>query len=336
MSIYIMSNIEISKKKIKPLKEKIIINIDIPKFSDYSTFKSKKYKIPDLKHICKFYKQKISGTKQQLIDVIYKFLYLSYNAQIIQRVWKKYCIKVYNKLHGPARKNRSICVNETDFFTMDPISEISDSQFFSYKDIDNMIYGFDILSLYNLLLKNGKNSTNPYNRNIIKNNIKNNIKKLIKFANFINEKIDIDIININTLDQKTIIELRVKSLFQEIDNLGNYTNPQWFLSLHQLSIAKFIKELYDIWDYRLNLSQNIKIEICPPNGNPFQGINLYELTSLSFEVLQSIAINCMESLITTGINIERKYLGSTYVLSAITLVNTEAAQALPWLYLSVL
>ena len=321
-------------KNLKPMKEKDMLIQ--PKINEYATFKSKKYSLADLKLICKHYKQKSSGTKEQLVEVIYKFLHGSYNAEIIQRTWKKYCVKVYNKLHGPARKNRKLCVNETDFFTMDPISEISYRQFFSFKDTDDMIYGFDLLSLHNLIVKSGKTTTNPYNRNIIKTNIKNDIKKLIKFGSFINEKLDIDIEDVNTnLDPKKVMELRIKSLFQEIDSLGNYTNSEWFSSLDRVGIIRFIRELYDIWEYRAHLSPVIKMEICPPTGNPFFGLNMMELPLLAIEVLQLISVNFMENIIKNGINRESKCLGCNYVLCAITLVNPQAAQALPWLYYSV-
>jgi len=323
---------EIKDKTLKKPKEALIQ----PKYSDYLTFKSKKYSLADLKQICKHYKQKISGTKEQLMEVIYIFLHGSYHAQIIQRAWKKYCVKVYNNLHGPARKNRKLCVNETEFFTMDPISEISYSQFFSYKDTDEMIYGFDILSLHNLIVKSGKTTTNPYNRNIIKTNIKNDIKKIIKFGKFINEKLDIDIEDENNyLDPKKKFELRIKSLFQEIDSLGNYSNPEWFTSLDRVGIIRFMRELYDIWEYRAHLLPVIKMEICPPTGNPFTGINMGDLPLLPIEILQLISVNCIETIITSGINRESKCLGCNYVLCAITLVNPQAALALPWLYYSV-
>lgn len=321
-------------KTLKPIKEKEMLIQ--PKINEYATFKSKKYSLADLKLICKHYKQKSSGTKEQLVEVIYKFLHGSYNAEIIQRNWKKYCVKIYNNLHGPARKNRKLCVNETEFFTMDPISEISYTQFFSFKDTDDMIYGFDILSLHNLIVKNGKTTTNPYNRNIIKNNIKNNIKKLIKFGSFINEKLDIDIEDVNeNLDPKKIMELRIKSLFQEIDSLGNYTNSEWFSSLDRVGMIRFVRELYDIWEYRAHLSPAVKMEICPPTGNPFLELNMMEIPLLPVEVLQLISVNFMENIIKNGINRESKCLGCNYVLCAITLVNPQAAQALPWLYYSV-
>jgi hypothetical protein len=43
----------------------------------------------------------------------------------------------------------------------------------------------------------------------------------------------------------------------------------------------------------------------------------------------------MEELITKGINNDSKSLGSYYILSALTLVNQSAAEALPWLFDSV-
>jgi hypothetical protein len=61
----------IINKTLKNNKEEdVLIN---PKYSDYDTFKSKKYKLLDLKRICKHYKQKSSGTKEQLVEVIYNF-----------------------------------------------------------------------------------------------------------------------------------------------------------------------------------------------------------------------------------------------------------------------
>ena len=44
----------------------------------------------------------------------------------------------------------------------------------------------------------------------------------------------------------------------------------------------------------------------------------------------------MESLVSNGNSNENKSLGAFYVLSALTLVNNDAAESLPWLYQSVM
>ena len=46
-------------------------------------------------------------------------------------------------------------------------------------------------------------------------------------------------------------------------------------------------------------------------------------------------MNCMERMVYNGINNSSKNLGALYILSALTLVNQEAALSLPWLYESV-
>ena len=43
----------------------------------------------------------------------------------------------------------------------------------------------------------------------------------------------------------------------------------------------------------------------------------------------------MECMISRGINNASKSLGANYILCALTLVNTDAAENLPWLYQSV-
>ena len=43
----------------------------------------------------------------------------------------------------------------------------------------------------------------------------------------------------------------------------------------------------------------------------------------------------MENMIFNGINESAKSLGCFYVLASLTLVNHQAAQAMPWLYESV-
>ena len=120
-----------------------------------------------------------------------------------------------------------------------------------------------------------------------------------------------------------------------MDSLGNYTNYEWFSQLEKPSLVKFIKEIYDIWDYRANLDFSVKENICPPYGTPFLGINMLNLSSNDIEIIKLFAIRIMEQLIKTGINRESRCLGSNYVLCALTLVNPLAAEALPWLYYSV-
>ena len=117
--------------------------------------------------------------------------------------------------------------------------------------------------------------------------------------------------------------------------MGNYTDAKWFNSLNRAGLIRYMRELIDIWAYRAQLSIVIKREICPPNGDPFRFLNIHSINSLSYEALKETILNIIEIFIKRGINNESKILGSNYVLCALTLVNTDAALSLPWLYQSV-
>jgi hypothetical protein len=77
---------------------------------------------------------------------------------------------------------------------MDELKILPFYQFFSFKDEDGFIYGFDIISLYNLIIKSRKNGENnvknPYNRTVIPVYIYRNISTLIRLSKILNLPID--------------------------------------------------------------------------------------------------------------------------------------------------
>jgi len=341
-----------AKRSVKKRTETDSVII-IPTSDNYNAFLSHKFNSIQLKSICRHYKLPVSGTKQVLTNTIYKHLYFSHYAIRIQRQWRKSYMKLYAKLHGPARFKRNMCVNETDFFTMDAVKDIPFNQFFSYLDTkDNMIYGFDIMSLYNLIEKNVEKNAyhndntevlNPYTRNPFSAKVKKDFQSLLFFADVLNDDIQLDmnetedtkvILTATTTTNGYTIEQRAFNLFQDIDSLGNYTNPVWFMELRRHQILIYLKEFHDIWSYRAQLSEQIKNEICP-QGNPFSAIHIGELALIPFRELQNTILTLMETMVRGGVNQNSRYLGSTYVLCALTLVNNTAAEALPWLYDSV-
>ena len=308
----------------------------IPIYNEAELFISNNYRVTFLKKICKFYKIKVSGNKPILIARIYNHLILSKSAIIIQKNIRKKLRFQYNELFGPALFKRHLCKNDTDFFTLDNIKLLNYNEFISYEDNSGNIWGFNIKSLYNLFIKNKQETISPYTRDKISFIVFTNIKKIVRLSNIFKYKIDFSLNEKRELiSQKKKIDFRCLELFQHIDQLGNYTDCQWFLSLSKLNLIKFIRELIDIWEYRASLSDTIKKEICYPIGTPFRHINVSTLHELSFLSLQKTSLTIIEELIKTGINTNSSILGASYVLCAFTLVNNDAASALPWLYQSV-
>ena len=220
---------------------------------------------------------------------------------------------------------------------MDNINDIKFPQFYSYKDKDNKIYGFDVISLYNLILKEGVNATNPYNRSPFPSEFFKILKKHISQSkkSFILYPINIDIpSSLNDLSDDKIFELKVLDLFQYINSLGNYADQKWLLNMNRSNSIIFIRELYDVWNYRLQIDNDVKLNICPPHGNPFLGLNMHELYNYSNTSLKKFMILIIERLSRSSPNIEYNSLGAFYVLGTITLINSEARNSLPWLYQS--
>jgi hypothetical protein len=324
-------------KKMSHLEKMTNNELVIPTIYNYHNMLNYNYNVEQLRKISKEYKLKLAGNKNEIFYRIYTYLQISSYVIKIQKNIRGKILRKYIQLKGPGFWNKSLCVNNVDFLTMDDLNSITNEQFISFKDENNMIYGFDIISLYNLIKKSKGELRNPYSRSLLPKNIEQSIIDLIQIGRILNYKIDIEIENdnISNLPTKKIIELRVLKLFQTIDELGNYSNPEWFNQLDRTKLIKFFNELYDIWDYRAQLSHETKISICPPFGNPFVLLRLNLRYETDINIIKIAILNVLEKLVNSGITNDNKSLGAYYILSALTLVNENAANALPWLYQSV-
>ena len=311
-------------------------NIIIPTIYNYHDISKFNYNVSQLKIIAKHYKLKLSGNKPQLVSRIFSYLYFSSYIIKIQKVFRGLLVKKYKALHGPAAMNRKICNNTEDFITMEPVEEINFHQFLSYTDMDGFTYGFDIISLHNLFLKskNFENILNPYNRNIIPQSVIKTIKSVIRISRILKIHIYLHYEDdTQNLSQEKALELRALSLFQNINSLGNYSDSQWFLSLNKNQYIKFTRELIEIWNYRAQLTNEIKRSICPPHGDPFRNLSIQYLhTEENMTNIRKVVLEILEKLVNSGIDNDNKALGASYVLGCLTLVNTEAATSLPWLF----
>jgi len=304
---------------------------------EQETLSVRNYNVKQLKHMCRHYKQRVSGNKDELTKRIYNYLRLSSSAIIIQTIIRKVLLKRLINAKGPAFITRGKCVNDFDFFTMESVKDIELAQFISYQDMDGFIYGFDILSLQNLVAKSqhGINTQNPYNRKQFPGYLYENAETIVKLSTPFFGKCKIRIEAPPPIDERKVIELQLITLFQDINELGNYANHSWVWGLTRIQLIRFVRECVDIWQYRANLTNEIKRLICPPHGNPFCEIAYHSLPSLEWMKLQKAAVSLIKHLVTRAHSRDNKALGAQYVLCALTLVNEEAAMAMPWLYQSV-
>jgi hypothetical protein len=343
-------NLPIKSKKafIKLVSE----DFNVPDYKEYNHLLTINYSVSQLKLIAKYHKMKTTGNKEYLKKRLYNYLYFSYNIINIQKIVRYNLTKKYIKLHGPGFYNKTLCSNDIDFCTLDNLTNIPYNQFISFKDDNDHIYGFDILSLYNLFMKVTKNNKtrtqselnsansnllnvqNPFTNIFFSYNVLKHLLEYIRLSKLLKIHIDLNYDDLAHLSINKQAEMKILTLFQRIDSLGNYTNIKWFLELDKYGLIRFIRELVDIWNYRANLSQETKREIVPPRGNPFydEHLNVNNLPQYNFSQIRKYSITIIDLMINKGINENFCLIGSYYVLCALTMVSSDAANTLPWLY----
>lgn len=330
----------IRRSQHKPSKSRKIPDDDfyILNYSEFNNVILYNYNLNQLKEFTKYYKLKKSGNKKELTDRVFNFLRNSFYIIKIQSCIRKYFCKLSISLRGPALFNKKISTNDSDFSTLDKLNDICFYEFISWRENDN-IFSANVYSLKELITKSSKKKCfNPYNRTPISDDLKNRVIRILKLNkihkyNYTNQDEPNNIIVLN----KQYINNKFMDICLRLDFLGNYTDINWFKTLNRRQIIKFINVLYDIWNYRAQIPETTKREICHPHGRPFLNINLgYNFLHHSdFMEIQYNFIKIVENFINKGINDENASLGAMYVLSSITLVNQNAAEALPWLFQSV-
>jgi hypothetical protein len=337
-------------------EEEPATNIIILKPVEYEKMNSAKYSLADLRALCTHYSIKKSGTKPDLTQRLYTFLKQTYFILRIQRSFKTFLSKKYRDLCGPGYLHTSKCVNDTDFYTFDKLSNIKPMELFTYLDSDNKIYGFHIASIFHLIITSYPTITNPYNRNVIPSSIIKNVYEKLIYGSLMGFRVSVkledeDNDDNNNNDQSGYTnvaggvpvisrekqeELFIVDLFQHINTLGNYADSDWFIALQREELVRFIRNIHDIWYYRANLSQEMKERICPPHGNPFvlhnAHVNLNVITLLTSPEIRTICVSVIDRMTRRGAAREDQCLGAFYVLATLTIVNQDARNALPWLY----
>ena len=316
----------------------------IPAFADHAEFANNECKVTVLKEICKHYGIKCSGTKQELKDRIYTHLIQSHFISRIQRLIRRSFHKMHTRMSGPACNDRSLCVNDTDFYSMEPVSDIPRSQFISVKDASGIVYGFDIMSLHTYYVSELKSGNmrhdapicNPYNRMPLPLTLRRQMFRKICLTRILGVKCTIEAEPEPVLSMQQQDDQLLFLVFQQINTHGHYADTTWFGELNGVQIMRFMRELADIWNYRAQIMDHVKHEICPPSGDPFRYVNLRMDGHSNAETIKHLGIQIMNTFVTSGTTRDSRGLGAYYVLSALTLVSQPARNAMPWLYESVM
>lgn len=335
-------------KRTKVLRKKKVDNdfiVKMPEYSEYDYVKDKRLKVSDLKSICKHYKLKVTGNKNQLQSRLYEYLYESNKCYRLQSFLRRALVCIWLQSHGPALFDRSKAVNTTDFATMDDVADIPVDQVFSFAESKSeTVYVFDVGSFATLikgnLLRYCPKIKNPYTMKDLDRSVFLQFDKYIRLSKVLKRNVEYEIKDDDSCDSSVTnqpqlsISQRINRLFHEIDSYGHYTSEDWLEGLSNLNLRQFIYEVIQIFEYRAHLSSSQRARIIPPSGIIHRG-NVRTWLSHNLgdrEQLLEKAILVSELLVFSGLERDNRQLGCYYVLMALTLCSEDARSAMPWLY----
>jgi hypothetical protein len=310
--------------------------------------------------------------KKELIEFIKLELKYKYSRDVICEFiihhWHQYIYKKYMLLKSQ-HQNRE-CINETDFYTLEPLPNIPDNQFYSVYE-NGMWYGFNIFSLQTLI-ETRHRSTNPYTRKPFCDKTRREISQMILYLS----KLEPEIININSVAleiepvsstlqnsvalttrflgnniypsprseaQEEMIRMliqkrnrplmtRIDELFIEIDLLDNFTQSRW---LKELPLSKCVRlfHIYQVfWEHQSHFSDSVKWQVCSLTGDPFYNIFISNFNALTGEQIMEALVLVMENMVYTGIDTDARKLGALQVIIHLTYVSNDAKNSLSWMF----
>jgi hypothetical protein len=314
-----------------------------------------KMKLHELKPILKGLGLKISGNKSKLVERLQTYKIQATRVIDIQRAFRGYMARLWIRLK---KGNQKPCVNEADFYTMEPIDEIPFYYYIHYtEDKSQTNYTFNIMSLCTMISKSGK-FENPYTRENMKPTCGSKLAKIIRLTMilfpdneiiselkevYVGDKIQVQSgrqsvrvtnetrQNVRPIQEPISIDRRITELFIAIDTLGHYTQKEWFLQLSNTQVCTLVMRINALW---ATTTSDVRRDISP-NVSPFSVQNT-GVTRMSLDRTldenRLIAVKVGESLIYNGINNEYKIMGVMFFLTGLTTVSYAARLQMPWLY----
>lgn len=277
----------------------------------------------------------VPGRVRRITKHAAKIIAVASAAATIQQWFRDQIGRHTIRTRGPAYYTRTLCVNDADFFSTDPIADISGALFFSYKDTKKHIYGFDLRSIATLITNSADETKveNPFNRDLIPLLEVQKVKTLVRRRKAHGKTTEWAKLEPSTPIQQ--YRMKIVDLFQIIDELNYYSSPEWFLNLTLEEHHKFYRQLYAIWTYRANLSAEQKRQIVPNYPTALFRHSPFAVITFPLERMQKLNMGIIRTMITSAEDKNDRILGAMYIISTLTLVCDSARHAYPWLYESV-
>ena len=252
-------------------------------------------------------------------DMLESRMDVSSHALRIFKVWRRWL----SRRAGPALWCRNESNNPFDFYSSDDISDIPIGRFISFVD-GGKAYCMDSKSAASLLqhaATNNEEALNPFNRAPLPTLFMKRLKLHGKIVSWEG------LTAVSEVQQAT---LHTTDLFRLLEDLGNYTDPSWFMDLSRTQLQQLYIEIADIWFHRAGLASSDRNRIVPPANKIFR-MPVTTVLLMTIRALRPLLMETCKLLISSAESKSDRQLGSTYLLGALSLVSYPTAVAYPWL-----
>jgi hypothetical protein len=248
-------------------------------------------------------------------------------ARKIQRFWRTRHSMALARECGPAFFVRSLCHNDTELASFEPLDSIPNAYFFSIKE-PKRFWGFDIRTLVIQYEEEGK-LENPYTKEICPVDVLERFKKHVdKLKRW---KMPLHYEETTGLTPKQSWNLRVLDMCLRLDMLGYRIATSWFTELSIDQQKKLYSCLFELWGA---LPEHSRLSITPPNnelGNLFKWVPERIQAKHELDSVRRTNLNVIERLISSASQQSDKTLGAMYSVMCLTQVSYRCRNAYPWL-----
>ena len=182
------------------------------------------------------------------------------------------------------------------------------------------------------MLSKSKNIINPYTREFLSREVVKKIKTRIQWLE--SKKYETMYIDNTSFTHEQIWNQKVLDTFSKIDELGYLVNPEWFHEMDKQDHIDFYKKLYNLWNFKLGLTDEEKRLIVPSHKsvrNKLFKTFLNELNDKDEKYLKKQNLQLIENLVSSGFDKPQKSLGAMYILMGLYYVNSSVGEDYPWL-----
>jgi hypothetical protein len=252
-------------------------------------------------------------------------------AKKIHKWWKLvYGLKL-SKERTPAFFIRELCTNETEISSFEPLHVIPRDYFFVIVE-SNKFWGYDIRSLLVQYETLGL-LENVYTRQECSKNALEAFRSRLNRLKLWKKSLVLE--NTNVLTAKQSWSLRVLDVCLRLDMLGYRIATQWFSDLDIYQQKELYTTLYNLWNEKLALSEELKARIVPGHSNLQNKLFKWSVEKvISKQDLDSVRrtnINVIERLISSASEQSDKTLGAMYTVIGLTYASPKIREAYPWL-----